>query len=670
MNESQGLSQLLLGRLSWDAFPFHDPVILVTFIAVVLGGTTMVALMTRYRAWGPLWRDWITSIDHKKIGIMYIVLGLVMLLRGFADALLMRAQQAIAFGDQAGFLPPHHYDQIFTAHGVIMIFFVAMPFITGFMNYLVPLQIGARDVAFPFLNNFSFWMTTGGAVLMMVSLFVGEFARTGWLAYPPLSGILGSPGVGMDYYIWALQVAGVGTTLSGINLIVTIIKMRAPGMTLMKMPVFTWTALCSNILIVISFPVLTVTLLLLTLDRYLGTNFFTTDLGGNAMLYVNLIWIWGHPEVYILILPCFGIFSEVVATFCRKRLFGYASMVYATVVITVLSYIVWLHHFFTMGSGASVNAFFGITTMIISIPTGAKIFNWLFTMYRGRIQFELPMMWTVAFMITFVIGGMTGVLLAVPPADFVLHNSLFLIAHFHNVIIGGVLFGLFAGIYFWFPKAFGFKLDPFWGKCSFWFWVVGFYMAFMPLYALGLMGVTRRMSHFEDPSLQIWFQVAALGAVLIALGIGSMLIQFVVSFLRREQLRDVSGDPWGGRTLEWATSSPPPDYNFAFTPVVHDLDAWHDMKQRGCERPTSGFVAIHMPKNTAAGVVIAGLSTLLGFALIWHMWLLAGVTFFATVLASIIHTFNYKRDFYIPADEVTRVENERTRQLAALGQPQ
>ncbi|QPF73590.1 cytochrome o ubiquinol oxidase subunit I [Roseateles sp. DAIF2] len=660
----QDLNKLVFGRLGWDAIP-HDPIIWATFAMVAIGGTVMLALMTRYRAWGPLWRDWLTSIDHKKIGIMYIILGLVMLLRGFADAIMMRAQQAMAFGDQAGFLPPHHYDQIFTAHGVIMIFFVAMPLVTGFMNYVVPLQIGARDVAFPFLNNFSFWMTAGGAILLMISLFVGEFARTGWLAFPPLSGILASPGVGVDYYIWALQVAGVGTTLSGINLIVTIIKMRAPGMTLMKMPVFTWTSLCTNVLIVVSFPVLTATLVLLSLDRYLGTNFFTTDLGGNAMLYVNLIWIWGHPEVYILILPCFGIFSEVVSTFCRKRLFGYASMVYATVVITILSYLVWLHHFFTMGSGASVNSFFGITTMIISIPTGAKIFNWLFTMYRGRISFELPMMWTIAFMITFVIGGMTGVLLAVPPADFVLHNSLFLIAHFHNVIIGGVLFGLFAGIYFWFPKAFGYKLDPFWGKVSFWFWVIGFYFAFMPLYVLGLMGVTRRMSHFTDPSLQIWFQIAAFGAVLIAVGIAAMLIQFAVSYLRREQLRDVTGDPWDGRTLEWSTASPPPAYNFAFTPVVHDLDAWADMKKRGAVRPTRGFVDIHMPKNTAAGVVIAALATLLGFAMVWQMWLVAGVSFAAIVIYAIVHTFNYHRDYYIKADEVTRTEDARTAQLAA-----
>ncbi len=665
MSEHLDLPRLIFGRLTWEAIPFHEPILLITFIAVSLGGLALLGALTYFKVWGYLWREWFTSIDHKKIGIMYIILGVVMLLRGFSDAIMMRLQQAIAFGDNLGYLPPHHYDQVFTAHGVIMIFFVAMPLVTGLMNFAVPLQIGARDVAFPFLNNFSFWMTTSGAVLVMMSLFVGEFARTGWLAYPPLSGIAYSPDVGVDYYIWSLQIAGVGTLLSGINLIATIVKMRAPGMGLMQMPIFTWTSLCTNVLIVAAFPVLTGVLALLSLDRYVGTNFFSNDFGGNAMMYVNLIWIWGHPEVYILVLPVFGIFSEVVSTFSGKRLFGYASMVYATVVITILSYLVWLHHFFTMGSGASVNSFFGITTMIISIPTGAKIFNWLFTMYRGRIRFEVPMLWTIGFMVTFVIGGMTGVLLAVPPADFVLHNSLFLVAHFHNVIIGGVLFGLMAGITYWFPKAFGYKLDPFWGKCSFWFWLVGFYLAFMPLYVLGLMGVTRRLSHFDDPSLQLWFQIAAFGAFLIALGIASFLIQLVVSFRRRESLRDHTGDPWDGRTLEWSTSSPPPSYNFAFTPLVHDNDAWYDMKKRGYQRPLTGFIPIHMPKNTGAGIILAGLSTALGFTLIWHMWLLAGASFVALLVVAIVHTFNYKRDFHIGADDVVRIEGERTQLLAA-----
>ncbi|POR44106.1 cytochrome o ubiquinol oxidase subunit I [Methylobacterium sp. V23] len=664
MFSNPDLQKLLFGRLTLDAVPLHEPILLITFAMVGLGGVAVLGALTYFRLWGPLWRDWFTSVDHKKIGIMYIVLALVMLLRGFADALMMRAQQAMAFGPNEGYLPPHHYDQIFTAHGVIMIFFVAMPLVTGLMNFVVPLQIGARDVAFPFLNNFSFWMTVSGAVTVMASLFVGEFARTGWLAYPPLSGPAMSPGVGVDYYIWALQIAGIGTLLSGINLIATIVKMRAPGMTMMKMPVFTWTALCTNILIVAAFPILTAVLALLSLDRYVGTHFFSNDLGGNPMMYVNLVWIWGHPEVYILILPAFGVFSEIVSTFSSKRLFGYASMVYATVVITILSYLVWLHHFFTMGSGASVNSFFGITTMIISIPTGAKIFNWLFTMYKGRIRFEVPMLWTVGFMVTFVIGGMTGVLLAVPPADFVLHNSLFLIAHFHNVIIGGVLFGMLAGITYWFPKAFGFKLDDFWGKVSFWFWLTGFWVAFMPLYVLGLMGVTRRVQHFDDPSLQIWFIIAAFGAVLILCGIASFAITLVVSVLRREQLRDTTGDPWGGRTLEWATSSPPPDYNFAFTPVIHDHDAWWDMKKRGYARPMQGFQAIHMPKSTAAGIILGVLSIVFAFAMIWYIWWLAAFSFAAIAVVAIGHTFNYNRDFYIPADEVVRTEGQRTALLA------
>ncbi|MGE7197378.1 cytochrome o ubiquinol oxidase subunit I [Brevundimonas naejangsanensis] len=660
----------LLGRLNWESLPFHEPILVATFAVVVIGGVGMLGLITRYKLWGYLWKEWFTTVDHKKIGIMYMILGLVMFLRGFADAVMMRLQQAMAFGGSEGYLNAHHYDQIFTAHGVIMIFFVAMPMITGLMNYLVPLQIGARDVSFPFLNNFSFWMTTMGAVLVMASLFIGEFARTGWLAYPPLSGIGYSPGVGVDYYIWALQIAGVGTTLSGINLIATIVKMRAPGMGLMKMPVFTWTSLCANILIVASFPILTATLVLLSADRYIGTNFFTNDFGGNPMMYVNLIWIWGHPEVYILILPLFGVFSEVTSTFSGKKLFGYTSMVYATVVITILSYLVWLHHFFTMGSGASVNSFFGITTMIISIPTGAKLFNWLFTMYRGRIRFELPMMWTIAFMLTFVIGGMTGVMLAVPPADFVLHNSLFLIAHFHNVIIGGVLFGLFAAINFWWPKAFGFRLEKKWGLVSFWCWVVGFWMAFMPLYVLGFMGVTRRMRVFDDPAYQIWFVIAGVGVAVIAIGILAMLIQFAVSIIHRDKLRDETGDPWQGRTLEWATSSPPPDYNFAKTPIIHDSDAWWDMKTRGYERPSEGFKPIHMPANTGAGFILSALSLIVGFALIWYIWWLAAAGFAALIGYAIFHTFNYRRDYYIPAETVQATEDARTQALAAAAATQ
>src|SRR5471032_547720 len=659
------LTKLIFGRLSLESIPYHEPILVGTFAMVAIGGLAVLAAMTYFRLWGPLWRDWITSIDHKKIGIMYMILGLVMLLRGFADALMMRAQQAMSFGDQNGFLPPHHYDQVFTAHGVIMIFFVAMPLVTGLMNYVVPLQIGARDVSFPFLNNFSFWMTTFGGMLTMVSLFVGEFARTGWLAYPPLSGLLGSPDVGVDYYIWSLQIAGVGTLLSGVNLVVTIIKMRAPGMDLMKMPVFTWTALCTNILIVASFPVLTAVLAMLSLDRTFGTNFFTNDLGGNPMMYVNMIWIWGHPEVYILVLPVFGVFSEVVSTFSSKRLFGYTSMVYATAVITILSYLVWLHHFFTMGSGASVNSFFGITTMIISIPTGAKIFNWLFTMYRGRIRFELPMMWTIAFMITFVIGGMTGVLLAIPPADFVLHNSLFLVAHFQNVIIGGVLFGAFAGYAYWFPKAFGFTLDERLGKAAFWCWLFGFYLAFMPLYALGLMGATRRMQHYPETHWQPLMLVALAGALLILAGIGCSAMQLYVSIRNRADLRDRTGDPWQGRTLEWSTSSPPPAWNFSVLPQVQGTDAYWGMKQAGRDTnaapPDAQWGAIHLPGHSAIGFFVAFFSVIAGFALVWHIWWLAILGLLGMAGSALTHAWRIDSEIEISAEEVTAAERARLR---------
>ncbi len=662
------LVKMIFGRLDLDALPLHEPILVGTFAVVATGGLALFALVTYFRLWGYLWREWFTTVDHKRIGIMYMILGIVMLLRGFADALMMRMQQAIAFGGSDGYLPAHHYDQVFTAHGVIMIFFVAMPLVTGLMNYVVPLQIGARDVSFPFLNNFSFWMTVGGAVLVMMSLFVGEFARTGWLAYPPLSNIGYSPDVGVDYYIWGLQVAGVGTTLSGINLVCTIVKLRAPGMTMMKMPVFTWTSLCTNVLIVASFPVLTAVLALLSLDRYVGTNFFTNDFGGNPMMYVNLIWIWGHPEVYILVLPAFGIFSEVTATFSGKRLFGYTSMVYATVVITILSYLVWLHHFFTMGSGASVNSFFGITTMIISIPTGAKMFNWLFTMYRGRIRFELPMMWTVAFMLTFVIGGMTGVLLAVPPADFVLHNSLFLIAHFHNVIIGGVLFGLFAGINYWFPKAFGFKLDPFWGKLSFWFWVSGFYFASCrsTCSADGRDATAprvrrsvpanlvrhRRLRRLPDPARH-WRDAGAVRG-------------------QHPQARAAQGHH--RRSLECADAGMGDLVTAAGLQLRLYSGGLRQRRLVGHEAPRLQASADrlqadphavqhrhrHHPRRPCNRD---------GLRLIWYIWWLAAVSFVALLAVAIGHTFNYHRDFHIPADEVVRTEDARTRVLAAGAQP-
>ncbi|MEH0833505.1 cytochrome o ubiquinol oxidase subunit I [Pectobacterium cacticida] len=658
----------MFGKLTLDAVPYHEPIIMVVVAAIIVGGLALLAAITYFGKWKWLWTEWFTSVDHKRIGIMYIIVGLVMMIRGFADAIMMRGQQVLASAGQEGFLNAHHYDQIFTAHGVIMIFFVATPFVVGLMNLAVPLQIGARDVAFPFLNSLSFWLFVAGVILINLSLGVGEFAQTGWVAYPPLSGKEYSPGVGVDYWIWSLQVSGVGTTLTGVNFFATILKMRAPGMSLMKMPVFTWTALCTNVLIIAAFPILTVTIALLTLDRYLGTHFFTNDMGGNMMMYINLIWAWGHPEVYILVLPVFGIYSEIVATFCKKRLFGYTSLVWATIAITVLSFVVWLHHFFTMGSGANVNAFFGIATMIISIPTGVKIFNWLFTMYQGRIQSHSAMLWTTGFIITFTIGGMTGVLLAVPGANFVLHNSLFLIAHFHNVIIGGVVFGCFAGITYWFPKAFGFTLNETWGKRAFWFWIIGFFVAFMPLYVLGFMGMTRRLSQHINPEFHPLLVVASIGAVLIGIGVLCQAIQFYVSIRDRHQNRDLTGDPWDARTLEWSTSSPAPFYNFATVPHVNERDAFWEAKEKGeaYQRPAS-YEEIHMPKNTGAGVIISAFSLVFGFAMIWHIWWLAIIGFAGMIVTWIVHSFNQDVDYYVPVKEIEHIENQNFDQLSKAG---
>ncbi len=654
----------MLGKLNLEAIPYHEPIIMGTLAVVLVLGTALLGAITKYGKWKYLWTEWICSVDHKKVGVMYIILALVMLLRGFADAILMRTQQAVAYGDAAGYLPPRHYDQIFTAHGVIMIFYVATPLVVGLMNVIVPLQIGARDVAFPFVNSLSFWLSAMGAVLVMLSMFVGDFAATGWVAYPPLSELGYSPTVGVDYYIWSLQISGLGTTLTGINFIVTILRMRAPGLTLMKMPVFTWTALITNILIVAIFPVLTATLALLTADRYLGMHFFTNELGGNAMMYVNLIWIWGHPEVYVLILPAFGAFSEIIATFSRKPLFGYKSMVYATSSIGVLSFFVWLHHFFTMGSGANVNAFFGIMTSIISIPTGVKLFNWLFTMYRGRIRFHTSTMWTIGFMVTFAVGGMTGVLLAVPGADFVLHNSLFLVAHFHNVIIGGVLFGCLAAISFWFPKVFGFRLNEFWGKVSFWCWLTGFFLAFMPLYVLGFKGMTRRMNHYANVDWHPYLVVAMIGAFVIGAGILAMIVQLAVSIRDRKQNQDLTGDPWDGRSLEWSTASPAPFYNFARVPHITSLEQHWDDKEAGrAWREPARYEDIHMPRPTAAGFLVSVFGLVSCFALVWHMWLVAIAGLVGAIATFVLRSYDRNVDYYVPAAEVERIERARYAQL-------
>ncbi len=647
----------LLGNLSLDAIPFHEPILVFTMSVIAIAGLIIAGLITKYKKWGVLWRDWITSVDHKRLGVMYILLALIMLFRGFSDAIMMRAQLALATSGAPGYLPPEHYDQIFTAHGVIMIIFMAMPFMIGLMNIVLPLQIGARDVAFPFLNNLSFWFTASGAILINLSLVFGEFAKTGWVAYPPLSELTFSPGVGVDYYIWALQISGLGTLLTAVNFLATVFKMRAPGMTLMKMPIFTWACTWANILIAASFPILTAVLAMLTLDRYLDFHFFTNELGGNAMMYINLFWAWGHPEVYILVLPAFGIFSEIISTFAGKRLFGYKSMVYASGAISILGFIVWLHHFFTMGSSANVNAFFGVMTMVIAVPTGVKLFNWLFTIYRGRLRISVPVLWTLGFMVTFTVGGMTGVLLAIPGADYVLHNSLFLIAHFHNTIIGGAVFGYLAGFVFWFPKAMGFKLNEKWGKASFWCWIIGFFVAFMPLYVLGFLGMTRRLNHTNNPDWNMWLYIAAGGAVIIMFGIISQVIQLYVSFRDREALDDTTGDPWNGHTLEWATSSPPQIYNFATIPHIDDIDAWTDMKEKGqAYQDKANYSPIHMPKNTSAGVLMAASLTVFCFAMIWHIWWLAVVGLVGGIAIFIKRCYTSDVDYYIQPDEIARTE--------------
>src|SRR5690349_16497836 len=613
----------MFGKLTWNAIPWDQPIPLAAGTTVLLTVLAVVAWVAIKGHIPYLWREWITSVDHKRIGVMYALLGLVMLFRGFIDAVMMRSQQALAFHAD-GYLPPHHYDQIFTAHGTIMIFFAAMPLIVGLMNFVVPLQLGVRDVAFPTLNSTSFWLTATGALLVNVSLVVGEFARTGWVAYPPLAELPYSPGVGVDYYLWALLISGVGTLMAGINLVTTLLKMRAPGMGYTRMSMFCWTALASSLLIVAAFPVLTATLAMLTLDRYLGFHFFTNQAGGNMMMYINLFWAWGHPEVYILVLPGFGIFSEIFSTFSGKPLFGYRSMVIATMGICLISFTVWLHHFFTMGAGADVNAVFGIATSCIAVVTGVKIYNWIFTMYGGRVRFPTPMLWSLGFIVTFVIGGMTGVLLAVPPADFQLHNSLFLVAHFHNVIIGGVLFAGFAALTYWFPKAFGFRLNEGWGKAAFWLGLIGFYVTFVPLYAAGLQGMTRRMQHYDVAAWRPWMLVAALGVLILLAGGICQVVQLVVSIRDRDKLRDEIGDPWNGRSLEWATSSPPPPFNFAVLPDVHGEEPYWEIKRRAIESahltPEPQYEDIEMPRNSPTGFITAFFATMTGFAAIWHIW--------------------------------------------------
>ena len=649
---------LLLGRLSLDYLP-TDLATLGAASGIVFGVVVTLALLTYFKKWKWLWKNWLTTLDAKKIGVMYIIVAIIMMIRGIADAGMLRIQTSIAANGATGPINTDTFQQVFTAHGTIMIFFVAMGLMFGIINVILPLLIGARDMAFPFLNSISLWLFVAGMILINLSLLIGGFSNGGWLGYPPLTELQYNPGPGVDYWIWSLQIAGIGSLFSGINFMVTILKERARGMSLMKMPIFAWSVLVTTVLIMIAFPVLTATLGMLSLDRVLGMHFFTSAMGGNPMMYINLIWAWGHPEVYILVLPAFGIFSEVVATFSRKMLFGYKTMVAALVAIMFFSFIVWQHHFFTMGAGANVNAFFGIMTMIIAVPTGVKIFNWLFTMFRGRIWFTAPMVWFLAFVVTFTLGGVTGVILAVPALDFQVHNSLFLVAHFHNTIIGGVVFGYFAAITYWFPKIFGFRLHDRLGRYSAYAWQLGFILAFMPLYALGLMGAVRRIDHYSDPSWQPLFIVSGIGVVVIAAGVGLLLLQLAVSVWQRKKLADTTGDPWDGRTLEWSVPSPAPHYNFAIAPVVTHRDEWWHQKQDGLRKPVaSDYEAIWLPKNSATGLLIGVSAGLLGFAVIWHIWWLFAVCLVAIVVCVIRRTMRDDHEYMITGDELYHLDRK------------
>ena len=669
---TQGIWPAVLGRFDWSALPFvravqHPDVseIIGAFAGslVIVGALVTAALLTRYKLWRPMWKEWLTSLDHKKIGIMYIVIAFVMLSRALIEAVLMRMQQAAAI-NHPGFLSADHFGQLFSTHGSIMIFFMAMPFLTGLINYVMPLQIGARDMAFPWANSVALWLTGGAAGLMMVSLVIGRFSTGGWSGYPPYTELGFSPDVGPDYWIWAISLSSIGSTLAGINIACTLFKLRAPGMKMMRMPLFCWTSLCTAILMIFAMPPLTVATALLALDRYLGFHMFTNDLGGNMMNYANMFWLFGHPEVYILILPAFGVYSEVVSTFSSKELYGYTSLVLATMAIAVLSFTVWVHHFFTMGQNADINAVFGIATMCIGVPTGVKIYDWIWTMFRGHVRLTVPMLYSLAFMMTFVLGGLSGIVLAMPPLDYLVHNTLFLVAHFHNMLIPGLLYGMLAGYTYWFPKAFGFRLNERWGRIAWGCWVAGFYLAFMPLYVLGAAGMARRTLEVFEPSFRPWLYVAGVGALILLCALASLFVQLWVSIRDRDQNRVFAGDPWDGRGLEWSMSAPPPEYNYAVIPHVGGRDPFFDGKRRGdVYRPPDRYEAIEVPRESMLGPVIGIAGAAVGFALVWHMWWLAALGLVVVIGALIARSFARDVERTIPA---AKVEAAHQRWLAAV----
>lgn len=545
----------------------------------------------RNKSFGTVFMDYLTTVDHKKIAILYLIAGGFFFVVGGIEALLIRIQLSIP---NNGFVTAETFNQIMTMHGTTMIFLAAMPLVFALMNAVVPLQIGARDVAFPFLNALAFWLFLFGGIFLNLSWFLGGAPDAGWTSYASLA--LQSSGHGVDFYVMGLQISGFGTLIGGINFVVTIINMRAPGMTYMRMPLFTWTTFVTSGLIVFAFPPLTVGLFFMMFDRLFGSGFYNTALGGNTIIWEHLFWIFGHPEVYILILPAFGIFSEIFATFSRKRLFGYSSMVFATVLIGFLGFMVWAHHMFTTGLGPIANSIFAVASMLIGIPTGIKIFNWLFTMWGGNIRFTTPLLWAVAFIPSFVIGGVTGIMVASAPADYQYHDTYFVVAHFHYVIVGGVVFAIFAGTHYWWPKMFGKMLNETLGKITFALFFTGFHLTFFIQHFLGVWGMPRRVFTFlPGQGLETGNLISSIGALFMAVGTICLVINIIITTKKGKK---ATADAWDdGRTLEWSIASPPPSYNFKQLPLVRSLDAlWMEKMAGNSEVPTAEPIGdIHMP---------------------------------------------------------------------------
>jgi cytochrome c oxidase subunit I len=594
-----------------------------------------------------LW-DWLTTVDHKKIAILYLIAGGLFFLAGGIEALLIRLQLMYP---ELSVVGAKTFNELLTMHGTTMIFLAVMPVIFALMNAVVPLQIGARDVAFPFVNALGFWLFFFGGVLLNTSWFLGGAPDAGWTSYPTLA-LNQYSGHGIDFYVLGLQIAGLGTLIGGINFLVTIINMRAPGMTFMRMPLFTWTSFVTSGLILFAFPFITVGLVLLMFDRLFGGNFFNPDAGGNVLIWQHLFWIFGHPEVYILILPAFGIISEVVSTFSKKRLFGYSSMVFATTLIGFLGFMVWAHHMFTTGMGPIANTLFGLATMLIAVPTGIKIFNWLFTMWGGQIRFTTANLFAVGFIPTFTIGGMTGVMLSIPAADLQYHDSYFVVAHFHYVIVGGLVFGLFAGLYYWWPKMFGKMLNETLGKWNFWTFFIGFHLTFFPQHFLGLMGMPRRVfTYLAGQGLELGNFISTIGVFGMSIGTILFLVNIAVS---AKSAKRAPADPWDGRTLEWAIPSPPPEYNFAQTPLVRGLDALWVEKMAGNKgvTPAEPLGSIHMPSGSFLPFVMSVGLFIAGFGFMYHNYVVVVIGLAINFACMLLRSLKDDPGYHIEPDEI------------------